>query len=90
MFDRILTDLSNEDKELFKAFFVQPVFMAVIRESLLLLQDQIWKLDISDTENWIINYERLQREYSFWNGFKNLIENVEGTTDAPQIEILDE
>lgn len=89
MLDSIIHSLSEEDRQMFIAFFAMPVFKRVVDENLARIQVNIWQLATSDTTQFYIAYTELKYKYDFWFSFKKLIENVEGTTDVPQIENLD-
>lgn len=87
MIDQIIGKLTSDERALFRSFFAIPAFKRVVKENLERLNAQIWAIDTED--KFELNYLSLQYEHLFWNGLNNLIENVEGTPNAPKIQTLD-
>jgi len=88
MLDQIISSLNEDEREMFKAFFMHPVFTRVVDENLERLNAVIWLIDTNDLEQHKLSYAIYCNEYQFWFSFKKLIENVEGTTDGPKIQTL--
>ena len=89
MIEHIINKLTEDERLLFKSFFQVPGFKRVVKENLERLNAQIWTINVADREDLIMEYEIMKNEHLFWNGLNNLIENVEGTADAPQVQTFD-